>query len=185
MKTLSKTIEDRKSILRFLQWAKFNVPDHGKAKDLYFKHSGYGLDCVVYFDNIGPQKMSLVDANKKWPENFAVLYLGISGIPAPSALVTKMIQIGDRSFWFDFKSQTDWRSNQGKWKSKLQMVCPGYHKIVKLPLFSVDFIKKDITYAIDFDLIPAGGKTTLHKVISRKEIANLIKKANKELDSEY
>ena len=178
----SKKPQDREKILRFLQYAGFTVPPHGMAKDIYQQGDALGaFDCVVYFDNIKPQKMSLAQANKICPQNFSVLYLGDATLSS-STVTTKMVQIGNRSFWFDFKSEDNWRSNQGKWKSKLQMVSPGYHKVIKIPLFSIDFIKTNTTYAIDFDLIPACGKTSLVKVISRKEASTLIKQAYRDLE---
>lgn len=171
----NKSPVDRFCLLAWLRCRCFNVPDFGVIEDLLGRHDSADW-CITWLPGESVM-MTLNDAYNKWPTNLAAMHVGQRGSVSVS---TRYIQIGDRVFWIDYASTDDWRSTKGNSQSVLtRTVVNRYHPTIKLPMFAIDYVKSDKIYAINFDAAPGIRGTGIDEMISRKEVAELIKKASK------
>ena len=93
----------------------------------------------------------------------------------------RYLQLGE--FWFkiEFISKDDWRSNCGS-NTEMRVIDSGYgmHKIIKEPIFAVDFVQtKNGLYATDFNIAPKADISYLGDMVRPMDIANSIKKVIK------
>ena len=90
----------------------------------------------------------------------------------------KYVQLGLYYFKVDCKSYSDWRSNIGKIKNNLLEVDCGYHKDIKMPLFSIDYVHtKNGLKAIDFNYSEMIKNTEIETILTPREAAYSIKRA--------
>ena len=168
----------RPTMLRYLQRLGHRVPRHGVVKELVPQLPS-GAQVVVYLDEDahrgeGKLKLSREQAMGEYPGCYASEYVG-SG----NAVTWSHLQIGARSWWLEYVSWSDWRSNQGECCVKvLHEEAPGYHPQIKAPLFAIDFLRDDAyIYAIDFNVAPALAHTGLPSLLYPGEAVKLIKHA--------
>lgn len=165
-----KTPTDRLSIFTFLQYNDYPTPDYGRVKDLCGRHDPLQY-LMVYPQSGRGLILRLVEAERRYPDAIASVFLGDLVSPY---LITRQVQIGDRTYWCDYTCQV-W----GKSTGKVVRFLAGYQKI-EAPLFSIDLIKKgDTTFAIDFDIIPPLRNSGLKDILSPKEVRKLIRKTEK------
>jgi hypothetical protein len=105
--------------------------------------------------------------------------------PEIKGLSWRYLQIGTESFWLEYTSTEDWRSNCGEgdinmfFRDKTELFPDkSYKKMPKYPLFAIDFVPDgDVIYAIDFNIAPGISGTGVDKLMSSIEIVESIKKA--------
>lgn len=90
----------------------------------------------------------------------------------------RYLQLGE--FWFKLEciSHNDWRSNCGSEKV-VNVIEKGYglHKIIKAPIFAVDFVQSSGgLVATDFNIAPKADVSYLNDMTKPMDIANSIKK---------
>jgi hypothetical protein len=186
---LSKSGMSRPDMLRFLKEKGFATPAFGTVKDLYDEiirkqyHDTPGFDSilsvVVYtdiFSHRGEGKLLLPfnEAIEKYPDHFATEYLCVqkNGL----GLSYRYLKIGQESFWLQYSSENDWRSNYGEVNvTILFQQLPIYHAI-DYPLYAIDFLPIAGTlYAIDFNIAPQIKGTGIEDILPAKKVADLIK----------
>jgi len=171
--TKPKTPEDRMAIFDFLRHNDFQTPDFGLISELLKTHDSL-MYCVAYPHDGRGRMMRLIEAGRRYPTSFASMFVGEQIAPSP---LQRMVQLADRTYWVEYHSSV-WCSRLGTgWKGKVMRYMSGWHPSINAPIFSIDSIKyNNVTYAIDFDLIPGLYKSGLEKILSPKEIKKLILK---------
>lgn len=187
---------DRLEMLQYLQKLEFKTPIYGKLKDISHKLK----DFVVLHHDIhahrgeGKELVRLETALEEFPNVLATQYipfkteeenLGVKG------LSWRYLQVGVNSFWIEYKSMTDWRSNfNGSFSvlfgDKTELVSKRNYDLMlfKCPLFAIDFVPSDgELYAVDFNIAP--GCEPIKDILSPKEAADSIKKAYKQIKDKY
>jgi hypothetical protein len=186
---------NRKEMLEYLQDLEFTVPLYGYVKDLPLKPTD---EIVVYHDinahrGEGKERCKVADASR---EAFATQFIpfNVPGVPSEiQGLSWRYLQVGIESFWIEYTSTTDWRSNCGEGdtqvllRDKTELFSDRQYNellIFKYPLFAVDFIPAwDKLYAIDFNIAPQIARP-VYDLTSPKDIAEAISSAYYQLKGE-
>ena len=167
-----KTPTDRLSIFTFLQYNDYPTPDYGRVKDLCGRHDPLTY-LVVYPQSGRGLIMRLVEAERRYPDAIASVFLGDGISPF---VVTRQVQIGDRTYWIKYVSEGWGKLGNGK----VSRYMAGHHSKIQATLFSIDLVQRgDTTFAIDFDMIPALRDSGLKDILSPKEVRKLIRKTEK------
>ncbi len=191
---LSITTFSRKQILNYLKHdLNLNVPIFGNTKKVYkyFKNKNNinidNIRVVVYLDyyshrGIGKLRTYLKDAINKYPNRLCCEY-----IENTNSTSYRYLQIGNYCFWLKYKSDDSWKSNCGENINikLLKYNNNNFYKIIKYPLFAIDFVLGNQLYAVDFNISPGLKNTGIEDILSPKnvvlEIKNIIEYAlNKE-----
>ena len=102
---------------------------------------------------------------------------------------TRLLCVGDACFQYDYRSYTDWRSNNGRVfiSDPIRVDLPRWRHEVSYPMFAIDFVgEPHCLRAIDFNCAP--GVTGVKLGLSSSEMVLLIKMwyakyfSNKETD---
>jgi len=185
---------DREQALKYLYQIGFKVPLHGMAKDLYkLKQAEYGDELTLFQDAVwlvvyldkrshrGERKllMNLKSAMDNYGTCFASEYVFTAPSTIHGGLSFRYLKIGQRTFWLQYRSENDWRSNCGQVSIKvLRQEEDGYHKSIKHPLFAIDFVPSfDGLYAVDFNIAPGVKGTGVEEILPAKAAAQEIKGA--------
>lgn len=182
------------------------VPTHGTVSELYknavamygsqeefdAQNGGDLLEVVVYTDihahaGDGKLKMTLKEANSKYPDVYASQYLP-SGDDDVKSKTWRFLATGDDHYWLEYTSKDDWRSNAGDVSVRLldkedaDLISSKYHinvaaRNIKVPLYAIDFIHgrgaRELV-AIDFNTAPGIKGTPLDGVVDPQKIATSI-----------
>ncbi len=130
-----------------------------------------------------------IEALKLYPNIYCSEYIGYR--PGESY---RLLQIGERSFWYHYKSANDWRSNCGEveigqpieielWWMKFAISHnnpPAAVRPIKLndyPIFAIDFIDSEIgKLAIDLNTAPGLKYTGMEQLMSPVAIYSEVSK---------
>lgn len=176
LRCTTKTADDRYVFLLWLKLLDMETVPFGKIKDL-FKTNDTTDYCVVWLPD-GNRLMRLIDALAKYPEAYGAMYLGRNGEKSRSR---KVVQIGAVQITIDYISQNKWQSNKGNWSCTVDSMGIGrYHPLIKLPLFSIDYVENKV---IDFDLVPRLRGTGIDKVFSYKTCGRYIRNAMRRFEN--
>jgi hypothetical protein len=181
--------DKRREMLVYLKSLGLRVPAFGRTSEVFEylqqKYAFEGFDrlfeVVVHIDETahrgeGKIKITLCDAVEQYPDHLAVEHIPV--LPGGQGQAWRYLQAGDKRFWLEYTSRNDWRSNCGDVDIGVLGRRPdGYHKLIKLPLFAVDFVWGDVPYAIDFNVAPGIKGTGIEDILPAKEVADAIKKA--------
>ena len=155
-------------------------------KDKYLKD----MEFVVYTDlnshcGEGKVKLGLGEAFEKYPDCFATQYLRNSHDGSGDSI--RLLVIGDKQFWMEYKSKDDWRSNVGDVDIKeIKITDRPILNHIKIPLYAIDFVRPNgygKIFAVDFNVAPGIKDTPAEEAFKPQEIANLIKQKISELMS--
>ena len=96
--------------LTFLNSLGFKVPKHGLVSQIDKPSEDL---VVVYTDEFkhrgeGKVLLSGLQATNRFPSKYASEYIDFK-----KGESYRLLQVGNRSFWYEYKSATDWRSNCG------------------------------------------------------------------------
>lgn len=169
---------NRGQMFLFMKQYHLITPIYGIVKHL--KYANYfELDekVVVYIDeNIhcgeGKLLMTLEEAYQKYPNCLCTQYLNNNVFGY--AVSYRHLQIGNRAFWIRYTSFTDWRSNCGD--GDIDLIEEREPILTGIPLFAIDFVQyNNDYYAIDFNIAPGIKGTGVEKIISAKQVVELIK----------
>lgn len=191
----------RQELLEYLQKLEFTVPTFGTVREL-----GSLLepqDRVVLHHDIwahrgdGKELTTMKEALEKYPDVLATQFIqfNVPGTkPEVKGLSWRYLQIGTESFWIEYTSTEDWRSNCGDgdinlfFRDKTELFSDHQYDDLlrfKFPLFAVDFVPDGETlYAVDFNIAPGVRGTGVEKLLPAKEAAKAIKNAYKLLKKE-
>ena len=192
---------DRIGILEYLEKLEFTVPVYGTVNSLKLKPD----DLIVVHHNLrahrGEEKELFLyqDALENYPESLGVKYIPFhadSDIPENTkGLSWRYLQIGVESFWLQYSSVDDWRSNCGdcqiklSFRDKTELFSDHQYDdllIFKYPLFAVDFVPtKDKLYAVDFNIAPGVRGSGVENILNAKEAALSIRTAYEILHEEH
>jgi hypothetical protein len=169
---------DRLSIHIYLECLGYETPDYGLIDELYQNH--FSEDKCVVWGVQGSQLMRLDQAFRNHRNNYGSMYVGNNGSVSVSC---RFVQIGPNGFWVDIMSFDDWRSNKGNWEAGVvKGVYNEYHPLVEMPFFSIDYVRSDKVYAIDFDIEPSLRGYGLEDIIKPKEFKSLYRIAQKHFE---
>ena len=194
----SRSGMSRPEMLKQLEEWDFRVPFYGNPKDValkYQKNLGYIVSgfnssskladfLVVLHHDIDSHRgenkeiMFVSEAIAKYPNTFCTVFIPFpqNKIPQKSESY-RFLKIGKRNFWLKYHSSNDWRSNCGDVYIEFISEADAYfNKVLKSPLYAIDFVSWDTYYAVDFNIAP-GIPDILLNNISPKEIAANIKEA--------
>jgi hypothetical protein len=185
---------NRIEILEYLQKLEFKTPLFGTVLELS-KHL-IPTDIIILHHDLnahrgeGKQLISLEDALKEFSNVFATQFIQFKVKdmkPEVKGLSWRYLQVGTESFWLEYTSIEDWRSNCGDgdiqlfFRDKTELLSDHQYKdllIFKYPLFAIDFVPVDNEiYAVDFNIAPQVKGTGVEKVLTAKEAVDSIKKA--------
>lgn len=180
---------NRPEMMDYLCKLGFATPTYGLVKNLKLDPKSK----IVLHNDInahrgnGKELMVLEDAMKTNLNTFATEFIKFEVPEMPvntKGLSWRYLQVGKETFWLEYTSIEDWRSNCGEGDIKLMFrdkteLFPDYNyeKLkFKYPLFAIDFIPTEkILYAVDFNISP--GCSPIKDVLSPMEAVNSIKKA--------
>lgn len=164
---------DRITTSIYLHCIGYNTPDCGPIETLARDHK-MTEKCVMWTAG-GSKLMTIKEAIEQFPRRYAALHVGHQNI----AISCKYVQIGNKGFYIDLVSTDDWRSNHGNCSSELVSTIEGYHPLISLPCFSIDFVRHsdNKNYAIDMDVEPR--KLGKYFTMSPKEFKTLYVNAQK------
>lgn len=103
---------------------------------------------------------------KEWNKP-ASLYIarGANGmIGNPETL--RLLQIGRKCFWIEYKSDDQWRSNCGNVECKV--VGTEDRKLSKFPIYAIDFVVSKEMYGIDLNISPGVRGTGVERLLPPK-----------------
>lgn len=92
----------------------------------------------------------------------------------------RYLQVGDRKFWLEYWSDTDWRSNCGE--GGVEVLCEEARGRgpVPLPLYAIDFVLSRYRWqeplAVDFNSAPGLAGTGLEEIMTATEVVDAIKR---------
>jgi hypothetical protein len=198
--TLSRRMSDgpnKIEAFKLLTLMGIKTPIYGMVSDLYSdavtKHGGLEaikkdsydkiVELVVYTDinahaGEGKIKVSLAEAQEKYPNHFAVQY-----IPSDTRMFKgrseRLLQIGYRRIWMEYTSEDNWQSNCGDVNISLigeSKIGNSDLKEIQLPLFAIDFVVggRD-RMAVDLNVSPGLKGTPVQQLIRGSEVVELIK----------
>lgn len=172
----------RSSAFKLFNKHEILTPTNGLVKDIILNIDGND-ELIIYlneYSHRGEDKIKIkkCDINKQYYDKYCSLYINTEKDDI-KGLSTRYLQIGNRSFWVEYASYDDWRSNYGE---------NGYIKVidevmddekisldVKYPVFAIDFVKnKHYKYAIDFNSAPLLKGTGIESILSASDVINLI-----------
>jgi hypothetical protein len=184
---------DRIDMLNFLNDIGLTTPDHGYVLDValkqyksFTKHYSESLardlcqlhNIVVYTDinahaGGGKELISTTKAAKIYPNNYCSTFVGY---PSHFGISYRYLRIGKRQFWLRYTSANDWRSNCGN--VTIELLCEeqkleieGLNKVLtNTPLFAVDFVVSDKSYAVDYNIAPMIKGTGIEDIMTPKEV---------------
>lgn len=180
----------------FLLNAGFSVPPHGLVEDVrnqWWGQEGIWVDNVVAYDDLnahcGEGKTLLTrqtfhnlggrqDTGRelyRLCKLFCSAYLGKYTHVRPS-VSWRLLKIGPHTFWLEYRSFDDWRSNCGDVDIQVIDVKlnEGPHSTIKLPLFAIDFVIGKEMWAVDFNIAPGIRGTGVERYLSGKQIADAL-----------
>jgi len=176
---ISKSITTRKQDLESLKNLGFRVPRFGKVIDFYHEiltHKQHPeitpvIQVVVHTDpkahrGEGKVLLSTTEAFLRHPHDFCVEY-----IPS-NRKSQRLLCVGKRTFWIEYESKDDWRSNMGDVNFKVLDQIPERPRFF-LPMFAIDFVGKEKLYAIDLNIAP--GLEPLKGIMTASEIVDELK----------
>lgn len=136
---------------------------------------------VVYLDEAAHRSEGKIlvtekEALEKYPDHLGAEYICVG-----LGWTWRYLQVGDKRFWLEYRSNDSWRSNYGDVKIEvLSQEKDGFHPRFEYPLFAVDFIP-DIPgegfVACDFNIAPEIRGTGVENILPAKEAADAIKRA--------
>ena len=169
----------RLQMLKYLQSLGLLVPDFGQVKELHQKWQEY---VVIYLNERahrgeGKTLLPFSAAMEQYPNHLATEY--IPALPSGHGLSWRYLQVGDKVFWVEYASSSDWRSNCGDVTIKvLSREKDSYNDKIKHPLYAVDFVPAgNKLYAVDFNVAPGIKGTGVEELLPAREAAEAIKKA--------
>lgn len=187
--------------------AGLDVPKHGLVSDLYKDAEKYyenhedfvkssineAIRLVVYTDltahrGEGKLLLTLEEANKQYPNNYASQYLKYKHSSNESESIRCQV-VGDNAFWMRFESNDTWRSNCGSeieiTKMPIANVLYQGMENIHLPFYAIDFISPHGKHgtnnytAIDFNVAPGLSGTPVEEQMTPKEIVRAIEDSMK------
>lgn len=184
---------DRKSILDFLHSRGFHIPVYGTVEEVVprllreYDESLHAMamesliDVVVYTDTNahageGKSKVSAAEALAKYPHHLCIEYIAATTSGHGRSL--RYLRVGNRSWWLEYWSESDWRSNVGEGGCRIiTEEPPGFNEPrFDNVMFAIDFVPSGRhLYAIDYNIAP--GLAPLRDVLTANEVVDLLKNA--------
>ena len=183
---------NRHELLEYLQKLEFTVPCYGSVKELSAILKPQ--DRIVLHHDIwahrgeGKELSTITEAILKYPDTLATQFIqfNVPGTPPEvKGLSWRYLQVGTESFWLEYTSTEDWRSNCGEgdiklsFRDKTELFSNHQYEDLlkfKFPLFAVDFVPDgDTLYAVDFNIAP--GTAPIKQLMTPREVVDAIKKA--------
>ena len=182
---------DRKSMLNFLHSRGFHTPEYGTVKEvvprllreydeiLHALAIENLIDVVVHTDinahaGDGKIKVSAAEALSSYPQHLCVEY--IAATPSGNGRSLRYLRVGNRSWWLEYWSESDWRSNVGEGGCRIITEEPSGFVEPRFTdlMFAIDFIPAGRhLYAIDYNIAP--GLAPLRDILSPNEVVDLLK----------
>jgi hypothetical protein len=189
---------DRYEMLVYLEKLEFLVPLYGTAKelsDMMEPHEEIILHTDIYAHRgDGKERSTIAEALAKCPETLATRFIPFdvpNTPPEVKGLSWRYLQVGTETFWLQYTSTEDWRSNCGEgdvelfFRDKTQLFNNHQYKdllIYKYPLFAIDFVPSgEDLYAVDFNIAPQVRGTGVNKILSASDAAKAITTAYERL----
>jgi hypothetical protein len=157
-----------------LQQLGFKVPRHGIVSNII----DLDKDIVVYVDELkhrgeGKYLIKSIQARKHFPNKYASEYIDYR-----EGESYRLLQVGNRSFWYQYKSTTSWKSNCGHveisepievfdWWTKHTLVDSRPMFLNNYPIFAIDFVDSiDGKLAIDLNTAAGMRWTGMEEIMS-------------------
>lgn len=183
---------DRPGLFRFLESLDMRVPRYGLVRDLVpllreerealldaRPATVYKDRVVVYLDTRthrgeGKKLMAGADALHLYPDHYASEFIpGPRGVPVS----WRYLQVGDRPFWLEYRSDDEWRSNCGNVEIRVMAAVnqSRIHPRIPHPLYAIDFVWSGLkAYAVDFNIAPGIRGSGVEKILTAEEAARAI-----------
>jgi len=187
----------KSGIFELLEGIGLRTPRYGKVSkvvDQLEKESFYSdstitdFYLIVYFQQYqaggnNSIKVPAHEAMRLYPNHFCCEYIQPVRESYPSSI--RYLQIGNRRWWLRYVNMTDnpseWRSNSGynvAVRILEEMRENKYHPAISEPIFAIDFIQTLPLLAVDFTVAPVLKGTGIDKIVSPKDVYNLITSAH-------
>lgn len=185
---------DKREQFRLLRDAGFAVPPTGTLDELreqYEWREGRIRRVVAYTDPLAHtgegKELWSIDRFRSNPhmggvDRFAATRDTFCSafVEGPRGVSWRRLQLGRHVFWIEYRSDADWRSNCGEGDTVLleAQLDAGYHPLIRLPLFAIDFVHgaKEM-YAIDFNVAPGVAGSGVQRHLTASEAVEAIETA--------
>ena len=194
---ISRDTKTRRENFLLLESMGLPTPQHGELGEFigWVRPSGIVLDRIILYTDpyahAGEGKVLTTKgaAFDKYPSNTYISEMVEGCYPIECtinprhgvhrSLSLRYLKVGRRTFWLEYWSDTDWRSNCGE--GGVEVICeesPRY-SLRDLPLFAIDFVISRYRWqspiALDFNSAPGLGGTGIQDILTPTQVVDLIK----------